>query len=114
MSMAVIVSRVRLFTPDPTSIAAAISIAASAPIEQVRVSRLDGSAVTAQVVTVNDTVIEVVPGDVAAPAVIELRVADLNAAITSSVAAGFPISISRTGAARITLGDVVIPLREVR
>ncbi|MBU9767126.1 hypothetical protein FR943_25250 [Mycobacterium sp. TNTM28] len=107
------VSRVLLFTePDQVedTVAALAAITDTEPVTM-RITRLDGTQVTAHLVNVGTTVIEVAPGEPAVPALIELRVPDLTATVERLSAAGMVVTPERDGA-RVQIGGLTAAARE--
>lgn len=111
--MNAVISRILLFTePEHVAgtVAALAAITGAEPVTM-RMRRLDGSRVTAHLVDVNGTVIEVAPGSPAAPALIELRVLDLVAVTDRLTAAGIVVT-SEPGGARVRIGGLTVTVRE--
>ncbi|SKR42921.1 Uncharacterised protein [Mycobacteroides abscessus subsp. abscessus] len=107
------VSRLLLFTqPDDIDrvTAALAAITGTAPTTM-RITRLDGARVTAHLVEVTGTVIEVAPGEPAVPALLELRVPDLAAVSDRLTAAGMVITPER-GGARVQIGALTVSVRQ--
>ncbi|AYM40390.1 MULTISPECIES: hypothetical protein [Mycobacteroides] len=108
------ISRVLLFTePEQVedTVAALAAIADTAPVTM-RITRLDGVRVTAQLLDVGTTTIEVAPGEPAVPALIELQVADLPAAADRLTATGMAVTPER-GGVRVRIGALTVAVRQV-
>ncbi len=100
------VSRIVLFIPEPDLQGTVAALAAAADTEAVWTDmvRRDGSTSPQGSVTVGGTVIEVSAGDVAAPAVIELRVPDPDAAAERAAeASGFELAGTRVVGPALTI-----------
>lgn len=107
------VSRVLLFTePDHVedTVAALAAITDTEPATM-RITRLDGTQVTAYLIDVGTTVIEVAPGEPAVPALIELHVADLPAAVDRLTAAGM-VATPERGGVRVRIGGLTVSVRQ--
>ncbi|MBE5469502.1 hypothetical protein [Mycobacteroides abscessus] len=107
------ISRVLLFTePDQVAgtVAALAAITGAEPVTM-RITRLDGVRVTAYLVDVDTTVIEVAPGEPAVPALIELLVPDLAAAVDRLTAAGVMVTPER-GGVRVQIGALTVSVRQ--
>lgn len=111
--MTAVVSRVLLFT-EPEHVAGTVAaLAAITDTEPVtmRITRLDGVRVTAQLLDVGTTIIEVAPGEPAVPALIELLVSDLAAAADRLTATGMAVAPER-GGVRVRIGGLTVAVRE--
>ncbi len=108
------VSRVLLFTQldDVDLVTAALSAITDTEPVTMRITRRDGTRVTAHLVNVGTTVIEVAPGESAVPALLELTVADLAAVTDRLTTAGMAI-IPERGGARVRIGSLTVVVREV-
>ncbi|MGV7586368.1 hypothetical protein PJI74_01370 [Mycobacterium kansasii] len=107
------VSRVLLFTqPDDVDLVTA-TLAAITDTEPVTMpmTRLDRTRVTAHLVDVNGTVIEVAPGETAVPALLELLVPDLAAAADRLTATGMAVAPER-GGVRVRIGSLTVSVRQ--
>lgn len=108
------VSRILVFT-EPEHVAGTVAtLAAITGTEPVtmRITRRDGVRVTAYLIDVGTTVIEVAPGECAVPALIELLVSDLAAATERLTAAGMVVTPER-GGARVRIGALMVSVRQV-
>jgi len=109
------VSRVLLFTePDQVedTVAALAAITGTEPVTM-RITRRDGTVVTAHLVDVGTTVIEVAPGEPAVPALIELLVPDLMAACDRLSVAGITaVATPERGGVRVQIGGLTVAVRE--
>lgn len=104
-------SRVLLFTAEADLVTATLAaITGTAPVTM-RITRLDGVRVTAHIVDVGGTVIEVAPGEPAVPALIELLVSDLAAATERLIAAGMVVTPER-GGAQVRIGTITVSVRQ--
>lgn len=113
--MTAVVSRVLLFT-EPEHVAGTVAaLAAITDTEPVtmRITRLDGTQVTAHLIDVGTTTIEVAPGEPAVPALIELQVADLTAAVERLSVAGITtVTTPERGGVRVRIGGLTVAVRE--
>lgn len=106
-------SRVLLFSDEADRITAALAAIIDAEPVTMRMTRLDGTAVTARLVEVNGVVIEVAPGASAAPALIELRAPDLAAATRRLTAASITTVVTpERGEARVRIGGLTVAVRQ--
>lgn len=108
------VSRLLLFTqPDDIDrVTAALAAITDTEPVTMRITRLDGTQVTAHLLDVGTTVIEVAPGEPAVPALIELLVSDLAAATERLIAAGMVVTPER-GGAQVRIGSLTVSVRQV-
>lgn len=107
------VSRILLFAqPDDVDrvTAALAAITGTEPVTM-RITRLDGTQVTAHLIDVGSTTIEVAPGEPAVPALIELHVADLPAAVDRLTAAGM-VATPERGGVRVRIGSLTVSVRQ--
>lgn len=104
------ISRILLFAqPDDVDLAtAALAAIADAEPVTMRITRLDGTQVTAHLIDVGTTVIEVAPGESAVPALIELLVSDL-AAVTDRLTA---VATPERGGVRVRIGGLTVSVRQ--
>lgn len=108
-------SRVLLFAqPDDVDrvTATLAAITDTAPVTM-RITRRDRTSVTAHLVDVGTTVIEVAPGEPAIPALIELLVPDLTAACDRLSVAGITAAATpERGGVRVQIGGLTVAARE--
>lgn len=107
------ISRILLFAqPDDVYrvTAALAAVTDTAPVTM-RITRLDGVRVTAHLIDVGSTSIEVAPGEPAVPALLELLVPDVAAAVERLSAAGMVITPER-GGARVQIGSLTVAVWE--
>lgn len=109
--MTAALSRVLLFSDEADRIVAVLAAITGTEPVTMRITRLDGVRVTAHLIGVGSTTIEVAPGEPAVPALIELRVPDLAAVSDRLTAAGTVITPER-GGARVRIGALTVSVRE--
>ncbi|SHR99508.1 Uncharacterised protein [Mycobacteroides abscessus subsp. abscessus] len=113
--MTAVVSRVLLFT-EPEHVAGTVAaLAAITDTEPVtmRITRRDGTRVTAHLVEIGGTVIEVAPGEPAVPALLELLVPDLPAACDRLSVAGITtVATPERGGVRVRIGALTVSVRK--
>ena len=108
------VSRVLLFSDEADRIVAALAAITDTEPISVRITRLDGVRVSAYLIDVGTTVIEVAPGESAVPALIELLVLDLAAACDRLSVAGITaVATPERGGVRVRIGSLTVAVRGV-
>lgn len=108
-------SRVLLFTePDDVDrVTAALAAITDTEPVTMRITRRDGARVTAHLVEIGGTVIEVAPGETAVPALLELLVPDLAAAVERLSVAGITtVTTPERGGVRVRIGGLTVAVRE--
>lgn len=109
------ISRILLFAqPDDVDrvTAALAAITGTEPVTM-RMTRLDRTRVTAHLVEIGGTVIEVAPGEPAVPALIELLVPDLMAACDRLSVAGITaVATPERGGVRVRIGSLTVAVQE--
>lgn len=109
--MTAAVSRVLLFTAEADRVTAALAAITDTEPVTMRITRLDGTQVTAYLIDVGSTTIEVAPGEPAVPALIELLVPDLAAAADRLTATGMAVTPER-GGVRVRIGALTVSVRQ--
>lgn len=109
--MTAALSRVLLFSDEADRIVAALAAITDTEPVTMRITRRDHSRVTAQLLDVGSTTIEVAPGEPAVPALIELLVPDLPAAVGRLTAAGLMATPER-GGVRVQIGGLIVAVRQ--
>lgn len=109
--MTATVSRLLLFTADADRVTDALAAITSTEPVTMQITRLDSARVTAHLVDVGATTIEIAPGEPAVPALIELQVADLPGVTGRLASAGMVVAPER-GGVRVRIGALTVAVRE--